>query len=316
MSGWPRRLATAAVLAASVVAGGCGTAGPRLPGATLAAIAPGLYLHRGVLEEWGPGNGGDVANAVVVVGTRCAAVIDSGGTADGGRQLLAALRGLTPLPVCYVINTHAHPDHVFGNVAFAALEPAPRFVGHRRLPAALAARGGTYLNALRRDFGPEAAESTRVIAPDLLVDDRLELDLGGRRLSLRAWPTAHTDADLSVLDDASRTLILGDLLFVDHLPVVDGRLKGWLAVLDELRGWQVERVVPGHGAPSTAWPGALDAQQRYLRQLQADVRRALKEGLTLGQAVARIAPDHPGWRLQDAFHARNVTAAYAELEWE
>lgn len=312
---WPGRVAAALGLALAVCSGGCGSP-PAVGGSTWQALAPGVYVHRGALEEWGPTNGGDVANTAVVLGSRCAAVIDSGGTEVVGRQLLAALQRLTPLPVCYVINTHAHPDHVFGNAAFAALQPAPRFVGHRRLPAALAARGPTYLNALRRDFGTDAAASSRLVAPDLLVDDRLELDLGDRRLSLRAWPTAHTDADLSVLDETTRTLFLGDLLFVDHTPVVDGRLKGWLAVLDELRDWPVERVLPGHGAPSSDWPGALDAQQRYLRALQADVRQALKDGLTLGQAVARIAPDRAGWRLLDAFHARNVTAAYAELEWE
>lgn len=312
---WPGRVAAAVGLALAACSGGCGSP-PSGGGSTWQALAPGVYVHRGALEEWGPSNGGDVANTAVVLGSRCAAVIDSGGTEAVGRQLLVALKRLTPLPVCYVINTHAHPDHVFGNAAFAALQPAPRFVGHRRLPAALAARGPTYLNALQRDFGAGAATAARLIAPDLLVDDRLELDLGDRRLSLRAWPTAHTDADLSVLDETTRTLFLGDLLFVDHTPVVDGRLKGWLAVLDELRGWPVERVLPGHGAPSSDWPGALDAQQRYLRALQADVRQALKDGLTLGQAVARIAPDRAGWRLLDAFHARNVTAAYAELEWE
>lgn len=314
--GWPRRMAVvAAVLLMAAVVTGCTTPGAPNAARALQEIAPGVYLHRGVLAEWGPGHD-DVANTAVVIGTRCVAVIDSGGSVAAGRRLLAGLRELTPLPVCYLINTHAHPDHVFGNAAFRALEPAPRIVGHARLGAALAARGPAYLNALRRDFGLDAANAARLIPPDVPVDGRLELDLGGRQLSLKAWPTAHTDADLSVLDEATRTLFLGDLLFVDHTPVVDGRLKGWLAALDELRGWPVTRVVPGHGAPSTDWPGALDAQQHYLRQLQADVRQALKDGLTLPQAVQRIAPDRPGWRLLDAFHARNVSAAYAELEWE
>lgn len=285
-------------------------------------IAQGVYLHRGALEDWGPANQGDVSNSGFVVGSRCVAVIDTGGSAGVGRRLLAAVREVTPLPVCYVINTHAHPDHVLGNSVFAdaarpAGQTAPEFVGHRRLPAALAVRGPFYLNALKRDFGPGFSDGARIVLPTRLVDDTLELELGGRRLSLRAWPTAHTDADLSVLDETSGTLFLGDLLFVDHTPVVDGRLKGWLAVLAQLRGWQgITAVVPGHGAPSRAWPAALNAEQDYLTRLQSDVRAALKAGLTLPQAVARIAPDRSDWKLLDVFHARNVTAAYAELEWE
>jgi len=284
-------------------------------------IADGVQVHRGVLEDWGPGNLGDVSNSGLVIGERCAAVVDTGGTLAAGRRLAEAVRAATPKPVCYVINSHAHPDHVLGNQAFidaarARGEADPTFVGHARLPAALAVRGPYYLNALRRDFGPALSAGTPLVPPTLLVHGSLQLDLGGRVLELQAWPTAHTDADLSVLDRASGTLFLGDLLFVDHAPVLDGRLKGWLVALAQMQDWPVTTVVPGHGEPRRNWPGALRPQQSYLETLQADVRRALAQGLTLSQAVATVRPDRPGWLLLDVFHARNVTAAYAELEWD
>ncbi|MBA3599120.1 MAG: quinoprotein relay system zinc metallohydrolase 2 [Methylibium sp.] len=308
-----------AALALPLLAG-CGSS-PReagKPAGELQQIAPGVYLRPGVLEDWGPANRGQVANTGFIVGERCVAVIDTGGTRAGGEALAAALRRTTALPVCYVINTHAHPDHVLGNEAFVDANgqaEGPQFVGHRRLPAALAARGPFYLNALQRDFGPADAQA-RIVPPTLLVESTLELDLGNRRLTLRAWPTAHTDADLSVFDERSATLWLGDLLFTDHTPVLDGQLKGWLAALKELRGWRVATVVPGHGAPGSDWPAALDPQQRYLQRLQADTRAAIKSGLTLREAVERIAPNRSQWALLDVFHKRNVTAAYAELEWE
>lgn len=310
----------ASLLAVVLAAALAGCAGPAAPaGAAVQSLGPGAYLSQGVLQDWGPANHGHVSNQGFIVGERCVAVIDTGGTRGNGLALKAAIARVTALPVCYVINTHAHPDHVLGNEAFlpppGSAASAPQFVGHRRLPAALAARGPAYLNALARDFGPAEA-GTRLVPPTLLVASTLQLDLGGRRLLLRAWPTAHTDADLSVFDEATATLWLGDLLFVQHTPVVDGQLKGWLAVLDELRGWPVDTVVPGHGPPSRDWPAALDAERHYLQQLQADTRAALRQGLTLSQAVQRIQPDSPHWRLLDVFHPRNVTAAYAELEWE
>lgn len=308
--------AGAAALLAVALLGACATQAPA--SLELRPLAPGVYLAAGALADWGPARHGHVANLGVVVGERCAAVIDSGGTRANGFALKAALRRVTALPVCYVINTHAHPDHVLGNEAFVEPAPAgPVFVGHRRLPAALATRGPYYLNALQRDFPAEDAQA-RLVAPTLLVEEGMTtLDLGGRRLSLRAWSTAHTDADLSVLDETSGTLWLGDLLFAEHLPVLDGQLKGWLAVMAELRGWRgITTVVPGHGPASSDWPAALDAQLHYLERLQSDTRAAIRAGLTLRQAVERIAPDRSGWRLQDSFHARNVTAAYAELEWE
>ncbi|HEU4460937.1 MAG TPA: quinoprotein relay system zinc metallohydrolase 2 [Methylibium sp.] len=300
-----------------------GCAGPR-PASTQAVfteLAAGTYLHRGLLEDWGPANLGDVADTGLVIGSRCAAVIDTGGTLATGRKLAAAVRRLTDKPVCWVIATHAHPDHVLGHQAFveAAVvdgQPPPVIVGHARLPAALAVRGPYYLNALKRDFGPALAEQTALLPPTLSVQATLELDLGGRVLELKAWPTAHTDADLSVFDRASGTLFVGDLLFVDHTPVIDGRLKGWLAAMDDMQTWPVKIAVPGHGPPSPDWPGVLAPQRRYLEGLRSDVRAAIKEGLTLRQAVERIAPDRADWQLLDVFHARNVTAAYAELEWD
>jgi quinoprotein relay system zinc metallohydrolase 2 len=293
--------------------GYAGAAGPL----AVVEVAPGVFVHQGLVEDWEPGNGGDVANLGFVVGQRCVAVIDSGGTPAVGEALRAAVARSTPLPVCYVINTHAHPDHLLGNIAFAgAAETAPRFVGHARLPAALRAREPYLRNALQRDFGlPLAADA--IVYPTLLVERRLELDLGGRTLQLDAWPTAHTDNDLSVLDTRTRTLFLGDLLFVEHLPVLDGSLRGWLKVLAELRRFDVALAVPGHGAPSPHWPAALDAEERYLDSLLTQTRAALRSQSSIQQAVDQIGRDAlPGWRLADRFHRRNVTAAFAELEWE
>lgn len=283
---------------------------------TMVEVASGVHVHQALIQEWGPENRGDVGNLGFVVGARCVAVIDTGGTAAIGAALKAAVRQVTALPVCFVINTHAHPDHVLGNEAFSepSTEP-PQFVGHHRLAAALQTRGPFYLKALLRDFG-DGQRAARIIPPTRSVRETTDLDLGGRTLRLHAWPTAHTDADLTVLDVSSGTLFLGDLLFRTHTPVVDGRLKGWLGVIAQLRNEPATLAVPGHGQPTTDWPGALQAQQRYLERLQADVRGALKAGWTLSQTVERTAPEPGSWQLLDAFHKRNVTAAYAELEWE
>jgi quinoprotein relay system zinc metallohydrolase 2 len=254
-----------------------------------------------------------VANLGFVVGERCVAVIDTGGTQAVGLALRAAIRRETSRPVCYVVNTHAHPDHVFGNGAF--VEERPQFVGHARLGEAMARRGPNYLNALRRDLGAAAGASV-LVAPTVAVADVLRLDLGGRTLVVNAWRTAHTDHDVTVFDEASGTLFLGDLVFEGHLPVVDGNLRGFLAVLQKLRRLPARFAVPGHGR-AAQWPAVLDPQSRYLQALRDGVRQAIAERRTLAQAVDSVGQDQRGaWLLFDQFHRRNVTAAYAELEWE
>jgi quinoprotein relay system zinc metallohydrolase 2 len=284
-------------------------------------VAPGVFLHQGAHQETTEANLGAIANLGFIVGERCVAVIDTGGSLDNGRRLRLAIRQETSLPVCYVINTHVHPDHVFGNAAFR--QDAPVFIGHEHLAAALLARGDHYRKSLARLIGEKAAAGSELIAPTRAVASEQSIDLGGRVLQLRAWPTAHTDTDLTVLDPRTGTLWLGDLLFERRVPSLDGSLKGWLAVMETLRGMPARLVIPGHGAPSTDWPGAMRSQERYLQALLRDVGQDVRNRKTLSQAVAgagagagAIRSEASRWLLFDEYHRRNVTAAYTELEWD
>lgn len=277
-------------------------------------VAPGVFVHPGRHEDFTAENAGSIANLGFVVGERSVAVIDSGGSRAEGEALLAAIRERTALPVSHVILTHAHPDHLLGSAAFR--EAGTAIVGHARLPERLADTGPLYLDNMRRLLGPAFA-GTEIVAPTIAVADRLTVDLGGRTLELRAWPTAHTDTDLTVLDEDTGTLFAGDLLFIERLPVVDGNLLGWLKVMDRLAAIPAQRVVPGHGPPAAPWPSALAPQRAYLEFLRDRVRDELRRNRTLEQAVDEV-PLPPGqtWLLAAENHPRNVTTSFTELEWE
>ncbi len=290
---------------------------PAQAGAALAVseVAPGVFVHQGRYELQSPTNGGDMANASFVVGRDAVAVVDTLGSAKVGQQLRAAIRAVTDRPIRFVINTHMHPDHVFGNAAFK--EGAPQFVAHHKMARGLAARADRYLAINKDMLGPEAFEGIEVILPTQAVEDRLTLDLGGRTLVCEAQKTAHTDNDLIVTDTATDTLFLADLLFVVHLPTLDGSIRGWLALLDDLGQRKAARVVPGHGPHAMQLPDALEPERRYLSTLAADVRRLIAEGKTLSAAMQMAgSSERPSWKLFETYHARNVSAAFAELEWE
>ncbi len=277
-------------------------------------IAPGVFAHQGETSLMTRDNFGGIANLGAIVGDEAVAVIDTGGSLVEGKAFLAALREKTHKPIRYVVNTHAHPDHVFGNRAFA--ETGATFVGHKNLPRALGARGEHYLAAFRQIMG-DSLEGTTIVAPTLTVADATTLDLGGRELVLQAWKTAHSEADLTVLDRKTGTLFAGDLLVLQHVPVVDGSLLGFLEVADSLASIKAERVVPGHGPMVAPWPKALDDERAYLTRRTADLRAAIRQGESVKAAASEAAAgERDKWRLFEDYNARNATAGFAELEWE
>ena len=276
-------------------------------------IAPGVFVFEAPVALASPENEGAIANVGFVIGQEAVAVIDTGGSLAAGRRLLAAIRARTDLPIRYVINTHVHPDHVLGNGAFQDL--GATIVGHVNLPAALAARAASYLSINKTLIG-DAFEGTSPIPPALLVDGRRDLDLGRRILRIETWPTAHTNSDLTVRDTLTDTWFLGDLVFVNHVPALDGRLVGWREMLRRMRAQSAARIVPGHGPTSLPWPAAAEAIERYLASLESDLRRMIDRGATLPEAIRASAQgERSRWKLFDAFNARNATAAYQELEW-
>ncbi|HXZ17272.1 MAG TPA: quinoprotein relay system zinc metallohydrolase 2 [Roseiarcus sp.] len=280
----------------------------------LAEIAPGVYAHEGQMSLMTEANKGDIANLGAIVGEEAIAVIDTGGSLLEGEAFLAALRHKSAKPIRYVINTHAHPDHVFGNGAFVA--PGVTFVGHANLPRALAERGDYYLKSFRETMAG-ALDGVTIVAPTLTVETTTTIDLGGRKVTLQAWRAAHSDCDLTVLDETSGTLFAGDLLFLRHVPIVDASLVGFLDVADRLSQIPARQAVAGHGPLVAPWPQALEDERAYLQRLAGDLRAAIKKGDTVADAAATAGQsEKPRWRLFDDYNARNATAGFAELEWE
>ena len=280
----------------------------------LREIAPGVYAHQGPDAIGNEANLDGIANLGLIVGDDAAAVIDPGGSVAQGREFLQAIQAVTPKPIRYVIVTHVHPDHWFGAAAFAGL--GATFVGHKNLPRALTARGEFYLHSYARDLGSLVKE-VQIVEPTLIVSGETTLDLGHRKIVLKAWRAAHTDNDLTVLDESSRVFFAGDLVFLRHTPVVDGSLQGCLKVIEDLRQVAAKTVVPGHGPIGVEWPAALEPERAYFERLTQDLRQLVAKGATIEQAAETAGQSEKSkWLLFDNYNGRNATTGFAELEWE
>ncbi len=279
----------------------------------LREVAPGIHVRRGADEDASAANQDAIANIGCIVGRDSVLVTDPGGCLADGARLRAAIRQVTGKPISAVLLSHVHPDHIFGAGAFLADGAA--IFGHANLPQSLAARGAFYRRQLDDILGPGKAGP--VVRPTIAVTGSRTIDLGDRPVTLTAHAPAHTSADMSAFDARTGTLLAADLLFVGRVPSLDGSLKGWLAELDTLAALRPARAVPGHGLVTGAFSAAAAPLTRYLTTLRDETRAAIAAGRGLQAAVGSVArSERAQWKLFDDYHARNVTEAYKELEWE
>ncbi len=278
------------------------------------SVGDGIYVHHGVHLDIDEGYQGDICNASFIVGSKGVAVIDTGGSFKVGNALREAIRKVTSLPVIYVINTHVHPDHIYGNAAFLA--DKPQFVGHDKLANAMELRHEAYAKLNAKLLGADA-EASILVKPTMTVKATLELDLGDRKLTLTAHPVAHTNTDVSVFESKASTLFTGDLLFIDRTPVVEGDIKGLITEVQKLKNSSAKQVVPGHGSTTKDWIAALDNEERYLTVLLTDIRASIKKGESMESTMNTAAASEKGkWVLFDIANRRNINIIYPALEWE
>jgi len=284
---------------------------------SVSELTTGIFYHQGINEDATEANIGAIANVGFIIGEQCVAVIDSGGSYLEGMKLRREIKQHTDLPICYVINSHVHPDHLLGNAAFKA--DSPQFIGHEKLPAAIAARQDYFAKTFKEILGA-AYTGTEFISPSLTVsvDKPIMIDLGNRILTLTAYSTSHTDNDLTVLDNTTKTLWTGDLLFIKRIPVLDGSINGWLTTMQQLQSMDLNFVIPGHGnAGSKEWQQGLIAQINYFTVLRNEIRAIINEMGTIEQATENVGlKEANNWELFEQYHRRNITASFVELEWE
>jgi glyoxylase-like metal-dependent hydrolase (beta-lactamase superfamily II) len=241
------------------------------------------------------------------------------------RQLIETYARVWHGPARRVVNTHHNGDHCWGNQLF----PDAEIIGHRACAAAFGRERPEFMQALRSGAAsddPVLAGLGRALAgwdftgielrpPTTLVDDALDLELGGRAVELRWVGPAHTAGDLIVHLPHERVVFTGDVLFRLCTPIGwDGTFARWIAALDEIVALDPAVVVPGHG-PLCGVEGPREMQD-YLRYVQGEAGRFFAAGLSPLEAARRIdLGPYAGWTEPERI-VFQVERAYRELRGE
>ncbi len=258
------------------------------------------------------------SNSPIILTDTEAIVIDSEITPAAARALVADLKAITDKPVRYVIDSHYHYDHAFGNQVFG---PEVQIIGHdntrKRLLGNTMAEY-TYLSsvepvparveALRQRIAEEKdpAQKTllerqvanslayleqvkeiKVTPPTVTLDRKMTLFRGGREIQILFFGRGHTDTDVVVFLPKEKIVCTGDLMESVISYMGDAYLTEWPATLDRLMALDFDTVMPGHGVVFKG-KGHIEAFQRYLRDVQRQATDLKKAGVSAADAAPRI----------------------------
>lgn len=298
----------------------------------LEALADGVYAA--VARD----GGAAIGNAGLVDLGDSTLVVDTFLTPTAAEALRADAQRLTGRIPRWVVNTHYHNDHIWGNQAFlpeAALISSAetrvliqtagkeeyddyRAITPDRLKDALAQQAAAqteaqraaqelwigYFGGLERDF-----PRLRVTLPNLVFEDRMVLHGSRRRAEIIAFSGAHTGSDTVVYLPQDGLVVMSDLLFVGFHPYLgDGDPGRWLealhAILDGTAGIQkVSRFIPGHGPTGT--PADLKRLADYIQDCERIARALIAQGRTAeADVISTPIPEaYADWTLQRFFYA-------------
>ena len=281
----------------------------------LEEVADKIYVHFGFQEDANKINKGDISNIGFIVGDKSILVIDTGGTPSIGESLYKKINDISSLPISYVVITHSHPDHYFGTNVF--INKSIDIIGHSKLQRSLDANFEFYKNLQlvnTRDQSVKEFENFK-ITKFVNVDKNLTIDLGNRVVEIKAWPSGHTDNDLSIFDKKTRTLWTENI-FIRRTPSIRASVKGWKKNLEETSKMDVNLIIPGHG-PVKKKDEALEPMLSYFNRLIDNTRKFHKNNISLSKAIETFpSKNMENWLLYNIYHPSNITKVYTELEWE
>lgn len=240
-------------------------------------LAPDIYAYIQAKATW------YWSNAGFIVGKDYVVVVDSLATVGLTERFRDEIRRITNKPIRYLINTHHHGDHTYGNHVFAgATIISHDYCRHEVIEAGI--MDPDLLNAILPEFDFRGIAATPA---HITFDKQLTLHMDGREVRLLHFGLGHTAGDIIVHLPEEGIIFASDFIFLYSTPLgMEGSFAGWLKNLDAMAKMDARVYVPGHGPVCGA--EGLNLCRDYLVLVRREAKKRFDKGMTVDQAARDI----------------------------
>ncbi len=251
------------------------------------------------------------SNTTFVVSDEGVLVIDTRPNPDEALKIIKEIRKVTSKPIKYVINTHFHGDHVFGNQVFAE---ASAIIAQKNVRLFLEEKTGAEHLAFFKKIGTPGLENTKIIIPNITYEKGLDIIFGRFNLELRHLGKGHTNSDTIVYIPGEKILIAGDLVFNQKIPYTGHAfILEWIRRLKYLEKLDANIIIPGHG--DVGDKAIIKKMKQYLVKLKNEVMGRVVQGKSLKETKVEVTKAMEKYRSWQNFNwlEGNIERAYNEF---
>ena len=241
-------------------------------------VAPGLffqYHHEESNNAWLVTNDGVL-------------VIDTRQHPRRAEELLVAIRKTTDKPIRWVVNTHAHGDHYFGNSVFK--REGATFIAHRDTAGMMQQLYGLEQKRRQgyfkqRQFDPQ---EVKLILPDVTFDSNVTLTLGGRTIELLYLGAGQNPGDTFVRFPKEKVIFAGGPFSKNSWPnpSFTPSMSGWVDILRKLAAMDVDVYLGGHGDIGAKADVLHEA--KMLEDFDRGMRAAVAKGMSRDDIIKNV----------------------------
>lgn len=312
------RFAAVVLVLATLSVGACHRKAPAIDkDYPLTRVTDRVYVIQGPNEEPSAANQAFMNNPAFVLTHKGVVVIDPGSSVQVGEMLLRKIATVTRDPVVAVFDTHVHGDHWLGNDAIRRAWPHAVIYAHSKMIEASAGAGPAWID-LMNQLTENAVRGTKVVIPDLGLENDDTVGLGGMHFHVVHTGVAHTDGDLMIEVVEDKVLFTGDVVVSQRAGRLDdGNFKGSIAACDAALKTDAVQVVPGHGPIGDR--KIITAYRDWLKVLYSAVSRYRSKGLNdfeMKDKVIAELKNYRSWALFDSQIGKLVSLAYLQSEQE